>query len=316
MSTLRPADGLAARDLDRHLINHAGVLVDAAALAQLPATRLSGADPFLLATGAPVSAAVPAPLLRLLMRAGSMAVPCALVTEQLGRHVTAMLAAQRIPNVWSASVSAAEYREQGTNPYRAAARALRLPVGSCLIIATDLWLREARASRARRVLISSSGSLSVASKTTDGLSPREHDVALQLALGHTYEGVAGQLGCSASAAANLMSRVMRRRGLADRTRTIADLIMSELLDTAELRAALPDRLPELAQRDQEVLTLLATHEVRTVARMTGINQDTIGGVITRATTAIGARTRTHAVVMVLLLGKPGPVAASGGAPCS
>ncbi|MFF3006699.1 hypothetical protein ACFVTF_28300 [Kitasatospora sp. NPDC057940] len=316
MNTLRPADGLAARDLDRHLINREGLLVDAAALAQLPATRLSGADPLLLAMGAPVPAAVPAPLLRLLMRAGSMAVPCSLVTEQLGPHVTAMLAAQRVTNVWSASVSAAEHREQGTNPYRAAARALRLPVGNCLIIATDLSLREARASRARRVLISTSGSLSVASKTTDGLSQHEHDVALQLALGHTYEGVAEQLGCSASAAANLMSRVMRRRGLADRTRTIADLILSKLLDTTELRAALPEKLPELARRDQEVLTLLATHEVRTVARMTGINQDTIGSVITRATNAVGAKTRTHAVVMVLLLGQPGPVATSGGAPCS
>ncbi|MGW3183193.1 hypothetical protein ACWDD9_28355 [Kitasatospora sp. NPDC001119] len=84
MSTLRPADGLAARDLDRRLINRTGVLIDANALVQLPADRLSGADPFLLATGAPVSATTPAPLLRLLMRAGSMAVPCALVTETLG----------------------------------------------------------------------------------------------------------------------------------------------------------------------------------------------------------------------------------------
>ncbi|MCG6495689.1 hypothetical protein MCM47_15375 [Kitasatospora sp. A2-31] len=74
-----------------------------------------------------------------------------------------------------------------------------------------------------------------------------------------------------------------------------------MLDTTELRAALPDRLPELAPRDHQVLSLLATHEVRAVARMTRINQDTIGRVITRATTAIGARNRTHAVVMTLLL---------------
>ncbi|MEU3562805.1 hypothetical protein [Kitasatospora sp. NPDC006786] len=313
MSTLRPADGLAARDLDRHLINRAGVIVDANALVQLPADRLSGADPFLLATGAPVPATTPAPLLRLLMRAGSMAVPCALVAERLGRHVSTMLAAQRVTNVWSGAVSAAEHRDQGTNPYRAAARALRLPVKGCLIIATDLSLREARASSARRVLISSSGTLRVAAKTTDGLNQQEHDVAVQLALGRTYDGVAEQLGCSSSGAANAMSRLMSRRGLTDRTRTIVDLIDSGLLDTAELRAALPDTLPGITAREHEVLTLLAAHELSTVARLTGVGQATIGSVITRATNAIGAKTRTQAVVMVFLLGGSSLAAVSGGA---
>ncbi|MEU3574158.1 hypothetical protein AB0E96_37990 [Kitasatospora sp. NPDC036755] len=312
MSTLRPADGLAARDLDRHLINRAGVIVDANALVQLPADRLAGADPFLLATGAPVPATTPAPLLRLLMRAGSMAVPCALVTERLGRHVSAMLAAQRVTNVWSASVSAAEHREQGTNPYRAAAGALGLPVERCLIIATDPTLYEAQASSARRVLTSDSGTLHLAAKSTDKLSQLGHDVAVQLALGHSYDGVAEQLDCSSSSAANAMSRLMRRRGFTDRTRTIVDLITSGLLDTAELRAALPDTLPRITAREHKVLTLLATHEVRTVARMTGINPDAIGGIITRATTATGAKTRTQAVVMVLLLDSPGPATVSGG----
>ncbi|MER7668144.1 hypothetical protein ABTY61_06720 [Kitasatospora sp. NPDC096128] len=316
MSTLRPpADGLAARDLDRHLINRAGVLVDAAALAELPVTRLSGAAPVLLAAGAPVPATVPAPLVRLLMRAGSMAIPCALVTERLGLDVAGMLTTQRVPNVWSASVSAGESREQGLNPYRAAARALGLPVGNCLVITTEAVAHEAQAGGARRALLSRAGALSVAARGVTGLSEREYGVALQLALGHSYEGAAEQLGCSASSAANTMSRVMHRRGLADRTRAIADLITSEQLDTAELRAALPAELPDLTPRDHQVLTLLATHEVRAVARMTGINQDTIGGVITRATTAIGGRTRTHAVVMVLLLGRPSLATASlsGGA---
>lgn len=258
-------------------------------------------------------ATVPAPLLRLLMRAGSMAIPCALITERLGRHVTAMLAAQRVTNVWSAAVGALEHREQGTNPYVAAARALGLPVESCLAVATSPTLREARASRARRVLVSHTGSLRVAAKNTDGLSQHEHDVALQLALGHTYDGVAEQLGCSTSSASNAMSKVMRRRGFGDRTRAIADLILSKLLDTAELRAALPDKLPELAPSDHQVLTLLATHDVHTVAQMTDINPNNVGGVITQATSAIGAKTRTHAVVMVLLLSIPSPVADSGGA---
>ncbi|GAA2996532.1 hypothetical protein GCM10010519_31870 [Streptomyces lactacystinicus] len=106
---------------------------------------------------------------------------------------------------------------------------------------------------------------------------------------------------------------MHRRGLSDRTRAIADLINSQVLDTTQLRAALPDRLPELAPCDHQVLSLLATHEVRAVARMTRINQDTIGRVITQATTAIGARNRTHAVVTTLLLGWPGPATVSGGA---
>ncbi|MFJ2864963.1 hypothetical protein [Kitasatospora sp. NPDC087314] len=313
MSTLRPADGISARDLDRHLITREGLLVDASALIQLPASRLSGADPVILAAGAPGPATVPAPLLRLLMRAGSMAIPCALIAERLGRHVTAMLASQRVTNVWTTSVSAAEHREQGANPYVAAARALGLSAESCLAVATDPTLREARASRVRRVLVSHTGSLRVAAKNTDGLSRHEHDVALQLALGHTYDGVAEQLGCSTGSASNAMSKVMRRRGFGDRTRAIADLILSKLLDTAELRAALPDQLPELAPRDHQVLTLLATHDVHTVARMTGINPSNVGGVITGATNAVGAKTRTHAVVMVLLLGFPSPVAASGGA---
>ncbi|GAA2971963.1 hypothetical protein GCM10010519_03870 [Streptomyces lactacystinicus] len=313
MSTLRPADGLAARDLDRHLINRAGVIVDANALVQLPADRLSGADPFVLATGAPVSATVPAPLLRLLMRAGSMAVPCALVAERLGRHVSTMLAAQRVTNVWSASVSAAEHREEGTNPYRAAAGALRLPVETCLVVATDPTLHEARTSSARRVLTSGSGTLRLAAESTDKLSQFERDVAVQLALGYTYDGVAEQLGCSSSGAANAMSRLMSRRGLTDRTRTIVDLIDSGLLDTAELRAALPDTLAGIAPREHEVLTLLAAHELSTVARLTGVGQATIGSVITRATTAIGAKTRTQAVVMVFLLGGSSLATASGGA---
>ncbi|MFF2545075.1 hypothetical protein ACFVUY_21225 [Kitasatospora sp. NPDC058063] len=313
MSTLRPADGLAARDLDRHLINRAGVIVDANALVQLPSDRLSGAEPFLLATGAPVSATVPAPLLRLLMRAGSIAVPCALVTERLGRHVSTMLAAKRVTNVWSASVSAAEHRDQGTNPYRAAAGALGLPVETCLIIATDPTLHEARTSSAGRLLTSGSGTLRLAAKSTDKLSQFERDVAVQLALGHTYDGVAEQLGCSSSGAANLMSRMMRRRGLTDRTRTIVDLINSGLLDTAELRAALPDTLPRITAREHEVLTLLAAHELSTVARLTGIGQATIGSVITRAANAIGAKTRTQAVIMALLLGNSSPAAVSGSA---
>nr|BFD94009.1 hypothetical protein KitaXyl93_53690 [Kitasatospora sp. Xyl93] len=59
MSTLRPpANGLAACDLDRHLINRAGIPFDANALAELPVTRLSGAAPMLLAAGAPVPATV------------------------------------------------------------------------------------------------------------------------------------------------------------------------------------------------------------------------------------------------------------------
>ncbi|MFJ6620052.1 LuxR C-terminal-related transcriptional regulator [Kitasatospora sp. NPDC091335] len=316
MSTLRPADvhpadGIATRDLDRHLIGRSGVIVDAGALVQLPAGRRCGADPFLLASGAPVSATVPAPLVRLLMRAGSMAVPCALVTERLGRHVSDMLTAQRVPPVWSASVGAAEHRDRGTNPYRAAARALRLPVEGCLVIAAELTLREARASSARRVLLAEFGSLRTVSKTVNGLSQRQHDVALQLALGNTYDGVAALLGCSASTASNHMSQVMRRRGRTDRTRAIVDLITSGSLDAAVLRAALPDRLPELDPIGHEVLALLASHEVRAVARMTGLNPDTIGRVILRATHALGAKTRTHAVVMVLLLGRPGPVAADG-----
>ncbi|MFE4514703.1 hypothetical protein ACFRMQ_11005 [Kitasatospora sp. NPDC056783] len=313
MITLRPADGLAARDLDRHLINRAGVLVDANALVQLPASRLSGANPFLLATGAPVSATTPAPLLRLLMRAGSMAIPCALVTERLGRHVSTMLAAQRVTNVWSASVSAAEHRDQGTNPYRAAAGALGLPVETCLVIATDPTLYEAQVSSARRVLTSVSGTLRLTAKSTDKLSKFGRDVAVQLALGHTYDSAAEQLGCSSTGAANVMSRMMRRRGFTDRTRTIVDLINSGLLDTAELRAALPDTLPSIPPREHEILTLLATHEVRAVARMTSINPDAIGGIITRATIAIKAKTRTQAVIMVLLLDSPSPAAASGGA---
>ncbi|MFJ9841768.1 hypothetical protein ACIRYZ_15105 [Kitasatospora sp. NPDC101155] len=315
MSTLRPpADGLAARDLDRHLINRAGILVDANTLAELPVTRLSGAAPMLLAAGAPIPATVPAPLLRLLMRAGSMAIPCALVTERLGLDVTGMLTTQRVPNVWSASVSAGESREQGLNSYRAAARALSLPVESCLVIATDAALHEAQAAGARRALLSRTGALSVAARDVAGLSEREYSVALHVALGYSYEGVAEQLGCSASSAANTMSRVMHRRGLSDRTRAIADLIASNLLDTIELRAALPGNLPDLAPQEHQVLTLLATHEARAVARITGINQDTIGRVITRATAAIGARSRTHAVVMVLLLARPGPATDSGGAP--
>ncbi|MFG2918314.1 hypothetical protein ACGF0D_36190 [Kitasatospora sp. NPDC048298] len=311
MSTLRPADGISARDLDRHLINRSGVLVDASALAQLPATRLSGADPRLLAMGAPAPATKPAPLLRLLMRAGSLTIPCALVVQRLGCQVTDMLIAQRVPNVWSASVSAVEHRELGTNPYRAAALALGQPVETCLVIATGQTMHEARASSARRVLLSHSGALKVAAKNSNGLSRHEHDVAVQLALGHSYDGVAEQLGCSAGNASNTMSQVMRRRGFGDRTRAIADLILSKLLDTAELRAALPEELPELAPSDRQVLTLLATHDVHTVARMTGINQNNIGGVITRATNAIGAKTRTHAVAMVLLLGRPVSGTASG-----
>ncbi|MFD8703641.1 hypothetical protein ACFV1W_13580 [Kitasatospora sp. NPDC059648] len=314
MSTLRPpADGLAARDLDRHLINRAGVLVDAEALAELPVTRLSGAAPVLLAAGAPVSATIPAPLVRLLMRAGSMAIPCALVTERLGLGVTGMLTTQRVPNVWSASVSASESRERGLNPYRAAARALGRPVENCLVITTDEAARDAQAGGARRVLLSRAGALSTVAGDVTGLSEREYGVALHLALGHSYEGVAEQLGCSASSAANTMSRVMHRRGLTDRTRAIADLIVSKLLDTAELRAALPGKLPDLAPCDHQVLSLLATHEVRAVARMTGTNQDTIDRVITRATASIGARNRTHAVVMTLLLGRPALTTVSRGA---
>ncbi|MFD0404712.1 hypothetical protein [Kitasatospora sp. NPDC127116] len=313
MSTLQPADGMTARDMDRHLINRKGVLVDASALVQLPATRLSGADPRLLAMGTPVPATDPAPLLRLLMRAGSMAIPCALVVQRLGFHVTDMLVAQRVTNVWSASVGALEHREQGANPFGAAALALGLPVEACLVITTGLTLQEARASKCRRILVSRSGSLKVAAKNSNGLSRHEHDVAVQLALGHTYDSVAEQLGCSAGSASNAMSKVMRRRGISDRTRAIADLILSELLDTAELCAALPDKLPEIDPRDHQVLTLLATHDVHTVARMTGINQHTIGGVVARATTTIGARTRTHAVVMTLLFGGTCPATASSDA---
>ncbi|MDH6709197.1 hypothetical protein P3T27_005943 [Kitasatospora sp. MAA19] len=77
-----PTDGLDARDLDRHLINRAGILVDATTLDELPVTRLSGASPILLATGSPVPVGVPAPLLRLLMRTSSIAVPCALVADR------------------------------------------------------------------------------------------------------------------------------------------------------------------------------------------------------------------------------------------
>ncbi|MFJ7275498.1 hypothetical protein [Kitasatospora sp. NPDC098663] len=313
MSTPPPStDGLAARDLDRHLINRAGILVDSRTLDDLPVTRLSGASPVLLATGTPVPTGVPAPLLRLLMRAGSMAVPCALVAERLGLQLTGMLITQRVPNVWSASVSTAEQRERGANPYRAAAHALGLSVDSCLVITTNPAPPEAGASGARRVLLSRTGVLSRSATAVTGLNEYEHALAQLIALGHTYESAAKELGCSIARASNTMSRLMHRHGRSDRTRTIADLITTGLLDTTELRAALPDKLPGLPPRMLQVFTLLATHEVRTVARLVGINQDTIGSVITRAVTAVRARSRTHAVVMVLLLGRPDP-AESGGA---
>ncbi|MBV6695679.1 hypothetical protein KV557_00890 [Kitasatospora aureofaciens] len=313
MSTPRPpaADGLATRDLDRHLLNRAGILVDAATLADLPQDHLSGAAPILLAAGAPSPTTVPAPLLRLLMRAGSMAVPCALVTERLGLNLTGMLTTLRVPNVWTHAVSATEHREQGTNPYRAAALALRLPVQSCLIVTTDPASPEAKASGARRLLLSRAGTLSLSTGAATGLSHREHAVALLLALGNTYESAAKELSSTASGTANVMSRLIRRHGHSDRTRTIAHLITAGLLDTAGLRAALPAELPDLTPREREVLTLLAAHEVRTVARLVSVGQDTIGKVISQAVTAIGARNRTHAVIMVLLLAPQDPAEPGG-----
>ncbi|MFJ6140172.1 hypothetical protein [Kitasatospora sp. NPDC092286] len=178
-------------------------------------------------------------------------------------------------------------------------------------ITTDPAPPAAKASGARRVLLSRTGVLSTSATAITGLNEYEHALAQLIALGHTYESAAEELGCSIARASNTMSRLMHRHGRSDRTRTIADLITTGLLDTTELRAALPDKLPDLPPRMLQVLTLLATHEVRTVARLAGISQDTIGSVITRAVTAIGASSRTHAVVTALLLSRP-DLAESGG----
>ncbi|MGV9266552.1 hypothetical protein ACWDRR_18060 [Kitasatospora sp. NPDC003701] len=152
----------ASLDLDRHLHERTAVIVDIDALADVPRTALLGADPALLSTGGPTPATVPAPLLRLLLRARSVAIPCAVVAPRLDDAFVEQLTALRVPNLWSAAVYGHGRLREGTNPYRAAAELLGQPIEHCLVISPDPAPAAVTNSGALRTLVSRAGNLAPA----------------------------------------------------------------------------------------------------------------------------------------------------------
>ncbi len=289
---------VASRDLDRHLRDRTAVIVDVDALADVPRTALLGADPVLLSTGDPGPSTVPAPLLRLLLRARSVAIPCAVVAPRLGSAFVERLTALRVPNLWSAAVYGPGQLRQGTNPYRAAAELLGQSIERCLVVSADPAPAEVTASGARGLLVSRAGALTPA--TASVLWDNERALAQLLALGHTIDSAAAELGRPAPTLSGLAWGLNRRFGFSDRIRTIAHLITAGLIDTAPLRAALPDALPTLDPREGQALRLLAHYDTRAVGREMDLAEHAAGELIRQAVARLGARNRTHALTMLLV----------------
>ncbi|WP_405361796.1 hypothetical protein OG535_28760 [Kitasatospora sp. NBC_00085] len=305
---LRAAGTVASRDLDGHLRNRAAVLVDLTSLTDLPRTALSGGDPALLVSGAPGQLTTPAPLLRLLLRARSIAMPCALIAPSLGDDLTRQLAHLRVAHLWSAAVCSTEHTANGTNPYRAAADLLDQPIGRCLVVTTAPSPNDAVTSGARTTLVSTGGSLAPAAPA-EHLTDAERQLAHLLALGHSTDSAATALGRRPATTASAAWNLNRRMGFSDRTRTIAHLIAAKLIDAGPLRAAISAELPALDPAEHRVLTLLATHDARSAGRTLGLDEAQVGQLIRQAVSHLGAANRTHAVAM-LLLGRPAQAAAS------
>ncbi|MEU6233030.1 hypothetical protein [Kitasatospora sp. NPDC047058] len=291
---------MAIRDLDRQLRDRTAVIVDIGALADLPRTALLGADPVLLSVGDRVSPTAPAPLLRLLLRARSVAVPCAVVAPRLGSDLVDQLTALRVANLWSAAVYGRRRQQEGTNPYRAAAEALGLSIERCLVVGADPMPDVVAVCGARRILVSRGGVLRSAAATARALLDKERDLAQLLALGHTTASAAAELGRPAATLSSLIWDLNKRFGFTDRTRTVAHLITAGLLDSAPLRAALTDSLPPLDPSEHRALRLLASHDTPGVGREMGLAENATGDLIRRAVARLGARNRTHAVTMVLM----------------
>ncbi|MFC9331315.1 hypothetical protein [Kitasatospora sp. NPDC057015] len=133
-------------------------MVDFDALAGVPRTGLSAAATALLATGVVSAPADPTPLVRLLHRARSRAIPCLLIAPMLGENLVERLGALRLPHLFSAAVSATESLADGINPFRQAALHLDISSHHCLAIAPGGAKGPADTSGAK-LLISRSGSI-------------------------------------------------------------------------------------------------------------------------------------------------------------
>ncbi|MEV0536773.1 helix-turn-helix transcriptional regulator [Kitasatospora sp. NPDC050463] len=282
-----------SRELDRILRDRDAVLVQFAALDDLPRTA-----PELLSAGLARTPTAPAALLRLLYRARSLPIPCVLVAPVLDQDLECRLTALRVPGLWSAAVSAVEHLTAGTNPFRAAATQVNVDTTRCLAVAHPAAIGSAAASGAS-VVISSSGSIERRAVADRALTELERAVALLIALGHTGESAAKILKKSRSTVATTAVRLNKRYGFQDRSHTLARLITDGLLDTAPLRDALPSQLPALEPLELEAVTLLAGNDLPATARIMKIPERAVERLLKQAAGRWGTTNRTHTITVAL-----------------
>ncbi|KQV20842.1 MULTISPECIES: helix-turn-helix transcriptional regulator [unclassified Kitasatospora] len=276
MTTSVAAPATSTRDLDRHLRRARGLVVTTAALTtpgRSPATEAHSVTE------------------RLVLRALSARIACALIVPT---------DAHPLPDLTRWPVVVRDQSTHGVNAFRAAATLLSLPERDCLALCTDPQLPLAQAGGCPTVVATKDGALHEPGQSVPRLTERERQIVAHFATGHTAASAAHSMGIAVSTIATLASRLHHRLGFNDRGHTLAHCLAGGLVDTAPLRATLPEQPPVLPEIQVRLLTLATGHNLTKAASLAGVPVKTVKTVLADATRNLSAHNRAHAIALGLL----------------